>query len=128
MSSTLPNILAALEQLNSELSTEGRLVRVGLKDEQQTAAILKKFDWLCRADVLQSIQQERDAAADSETRELRDRLRARGYPQLQELSMGMTHDFPVAIEEGATMVRIGTALFGPRPAPAREPLDEAAGL
>jgi PLP dependent protein len=33
---------------------------------------------------------------------------------LLELSMGMTHDYPVAIEEGATIVRIGTALFGPR--------------
>jgi PLP dependent protein len=33
---------------------------------------------------------------------------------LDELSMGMTHDYPVAIEEGATIVRIGTALFGPR--------------
>jgi pyridoxal phosphate enzyme (YggS family) len=33
---------------------------------------------------------------------------------LKELSMGMTHDYPVAIEEGATIVRIGTALFGPR--------------
>jgi hypothetical protein len=34
--------------------------------------------------------------------------------QLKELSMGMTHDYVVAIEEGATIVRIGTALFGPR--------------
>ena len=33
---------------------------------------------------------------------------------LDELSMGMTHDYPIAIEEGATIVRIGTALFGPR--------------
>ncbi len=33
----------------------------------------------------------------------------------RELSMGMSHDFEVAIEEGATMVRIGTAIFGPRP-------------
>ncbi|MGD1997277.1 MAG: YggS family pyridoxal phosphate-dependent enzyme, partial [Anaerolineae bacterium] len=32
----------------------------------------------------------------------------------QELSMGMTNDFEVAVEEGATMVRIGRALFGPR--------------
>jgi uncharacterized pyridoxal phosphate-containing UPF0001 family protein len=31
-----------------------------------------------------------------------------------ELSMGMTHDFEVAIEEGATMVRVGTAIFGER--------------
>jgi pyridoxal phosphate enzyme (YggS family) len=47
-------------------------------------------------------------------RELRDRLQT-DLPQLEELSMGMTHDFPVAIEEGATMLRIGTAIFGPRP-------------
>jgi hypothetical protein len=33
---------------------------------------------------------------------------------LPDLSMGMSHDFEVAIEEGATLVRIGTAIFGPR--------------
>jgi len=33
---------------------------------------------------------------------------------MKELSMGMSHDFPVAIEEGATLVRVGTAIFGPR--------------
>jgi hypothetical protein len=47
-------------------------------------------------------------------RSLRDKLRDEGFP-LVELSMGMTHDFEVAIEEGATLVRIGTAIFGPRP-------------
>jgi pyridoxal phosphate enzyme (YggS family) len=49
-------------------------------------------------------------------RELRDGLRERGtFGDLPgELSMGMSHDFPVAIEEGATMVRIGTAIFGER--------------
>jgi len=47
-------------------------------------------------------------------RELRDRLQQSGFPELRELSMGMTHDFPVAIEEGATIVRVGTAIFGPR--------------
>ncbi len=35
--------------------------------------------------------------------------------RLTELSMGMSHDFPVAVEEGATLIRVGTALFGPRP-------------
>ncbi|MHB9022867.1 MAG: YggS family pyridoxal phosphate-dependent enzyme [Armatimonadota bacterium] len=50
-------------------------------------------------------------------RELRDRLHAAAPPgvQLDELSMGMSHDFPVAIEEGATIVRVGSRLFGPRP-------------
>jgi PLP dependent protein len=51
-----------------------------------------------------------------ELRELRDSLTSLNLPnvQLNELSMGMTHDFTVAIEEGATIVRVGTALFGPR--------------
>jgi len=40
---------------------------------------------------------------------------------LPHLSMGMTGDFEVAIEEGATMVRVGTAIFGERPKPTREP-------
>lgn len=50
-------------------------------------------------------------------RQLLERLReSSAVPeQLTELSMGMSHDFAVAIEEGATMVRIGTALFGARP-------------
>jgi PLP dependent protein len=49
-------------------------------------------------------------------RELRDHLAAR-YPEARwaELSMGMTDDFEVAIEEGATLVRVGRAIFGERP-------------
>jgi len=34
--------------------------------------------------------------------------------EMRELSMGMSHDFEIAIEEGATMVRVGTAIFGAR--------------
>lgn len=47
---------------------------------------------------------------------LRDRIAARRLPgvSMEELSMGMTGDFEVAIEEGATLVRIGTAIFGER--------------
>ena len=50
-------------------------------------------------------------------RELSARLAARKIPgiQMEELSMGMSNDFEVAIEEGATLVRVGTAIFGPRP-------------
>jgi pyridoxal phosphate enzyme (YggS family) len=52
----------------------------------------------------------------SQLRELRDRYSSRGAfaRSRGELSMGMTHDFEVAIEEGATMVRVGTAIFGER--------------
>jgi PLP dependent protein len=47
-------------------------------------------------------------------REIRDRLADRLGSPLAELSMGMSHDFEVAVEEGATEVRVGTAIFGPR--------------
>jgi pyridoxal phosphate enzyme (YggS family) len=50
----------------------------------------------------------------AQLRGLRDRLAATSGLALSELSMGMTEDFEVAIEEGATMVRVGRAIFGER--------------
>jgi pyridoxal phosphate enzyme (YggS family) len=49
-------------------------------------------------------------------RELRDHIAAAGIPgvSMRHLSMGMTHDFEAAIEEGATMIRVGSAIFGER--------------
>jgi uncharacterized pyridoxal phosphate-containing UPF0001 family protein len=49
-------------------------------------------------------------------RELRDALLAEGADpdMLRELSMGMSHDFDVAVHEGSTVVRVGTAIFGQR--------------
>ena len=58
-------------------------------------------------------EQRRDAFR--RTHALFDALRA-GHPTVDTLSMGMSDDYAVAIAEGATMVRIGTALFGARPA------------
>ncbi|MDR3763497.1 MAG: YggS family pyridoxal phosphate-dependent enzyme [Acidobacteriota bacterium] len=55
-------------------------------------------------------------------RELRDHLRGQCGLALDELSMGMSHDFEVAVEEGSTCVRVGTAIFGARSYPA--PLEE----
>jgi len=50
-------------------------------------------------------------------RQLRDGLEARLGRRLPVLSMGMSHDFEAAIQEGATEIRVGTALFGTRPSP-----------
>jgi pyridoxal phosphate enzyme (YggS family) len=52
-------------------------------------------------------------------RELRDReaQTTRANVDLRELSMGMTDDLEIAVAEGATIVRVGTAIFGPRPSP-----------
>jgi uncharacterized pyridoxal phosphate-containing UPF0001 family protein len=49
-------------------------------------------------------------------RELRDVVRER-HPDVLDLSMGMSLDYQVAVQEGATMVRIGTAVFGTRTPP-----------
>jgi PLP dependent protein len=68
--------------------------------------------------VLPPFAEDREAARPwfRQLRELRDRLVAEGTPadRLAELSMGMSHDFDVAIEESATIVRVGTAIFGSR--------------
>lgn len=55
-------------------------------------------------------------------RECRDRLQTECRFPLPELSMGMSHDFEVAIEEGATFVRVGTAIFGERKGKAWKPV------
>jgi len=53
-------------------------------------------------------------------RDLRDRIAERKLPgvSMEVLSIGMSHDFEVAVEEGSTCVRVGTAIFGGRPKPA----------
>jgi PLP dependent protein len=58
------------------------------------------------------------AATFSTLRELKDDIESRyGLPEFNQLSMGMTNDFVEAIKEGATWIRIGTAIFGPRNVP-----------
>ena len=49
-------------------------------------------------------------------REIKDRVNTEKIlsTEIKELSMGMTHDFEIAIDEGATIIRIGTAIFGSR--------------
>ena len=51
----------------------------------------------------------------SGARRVREQLQAIGHPAV-ELSMGMSNDYEIAVEEGATMVRLGTVLFGARSA------------
>ena len=51
----------------------------------------------------------------SQTRQIRDKIRSEISNNCQRLSMGMSEDFEIAIEEGATHIRVGTALFGERP-------------
>jgi pyridoxal phosphate enzyme (YggS family) len=61
-------------------------------------------------------------------RELRDALQTECRVPLPQLSMGMSGDFAVAVEEGATMVRVGTAIFGTRTGKAWKPAGDAASF
>ncbi len=107
--------------------THGRLkvlIQVKLEHEASKTGVLES-DLGSLIDVIQAstnldlrglmtIPPFHESAADVRPYFRRLSLNAHEYG-LEELSMGMSHDFEVAIEEGATMVRVGTALFGDRP-------------
>ena len=69
---------------------------------------------MCVAPEMESMDAVRPYFA--QMRQLKDEIAALNLPgvDMKELSMGMTGDFPVAIEEGATIIRVGTAIFGKR--------------
>jgi pyridoxal phosphate enzyme (YggS family) len=126
--------LELAEALHRRLQVEGRrldvLVQVKTSPEESKhglpAAELPAFlDCLAQYDTLRvrglmTLATHSDDPAEVRTcfrqlRDLRDAVQARGH-DLPRLSMGMSGDFPLAIAEGATEVRIGSAIFGRRPA------------
>ena len=126
-------------ELARELDKEGRkrnvavraLIEVNLGGEESKSGVAKdkvvnflqtiaELPHLC-IEGLMTVPPFRDNCEEvrpyfRELRQLRDQLHSLKLPNadLRELSMGMTRDYPIAVEEGATIVRIGTALFGPR--------------
>ena len=127
--------LALARELNKEGARRGKTVRVFVEvnlggeesksgiAKDQVAQLLTEVGALSHIHVegLMSVPPFRENLEEvrpyfRELRQLRETLSASRLPnvELKELSMGMTHDYTVAIEEGATIVRIGTALFGPR--------------
>jgi len=120
-----------LEKRRAEGEPLSAFVQVNISDEPQksglpcseVAGLLEACAGLERVQIeglmavpAASADPEQSRAAFAALRGLRDELRGRpGGEHLAELSMGMSSDFEVAIEEGATFVRIGTAIFGPRP-------------
>lgn len=108
--------------------TIGVLIGVNIGEEPQKSGVLPKDALALAADFalvpgvrLRGLMCIPPAEADprphfERLRELRDDGRARGLP-LDELSMGMSHDYDVAIACGATLVRVGSAIFGARRRP-----------
>ena len=127
--------LALARELDKEAHKREKTVRVfvevNLSGEESKSGVAKAqvvslFEAVAtltnvRVEGLMSVPPFRDNPNDvrpffRELRELREKVTELRLPnvELKDLSMGMTHDYAVAIEEGATIVRIGTALFGPR--------------
>jgi pyridoxal phosphate enzyme (YggS family) len=127
--------LSLAEELDQEANKRGTMVPVLIQvnisgeesksgiDPQGTLQLLERIAALQHLSV-QGLMTMPPWFADPEAarpyfsalRKLRDELASKKIPgvALQELSMGMSGDFEVAIQEGATLVRIGTAIFGPR--------------
>lgn len=133
---SLDSVALALE-LDKEGRRSGKTVRtlieINLGDEQSKSGIgqdkvqelVKRVSELAHLHVegLMAVPPFKENPEESRPyfcalRELQVELQGWKIPNgsFSELSMGMTHDYPIAIEEGATIVRIGTALFGPRKA------------
>jgi len=102
------------------------LIQVNLAGEDQKAGVTssdalplieKCVELSIEVQGLMTVPPRPDKPGDSarwftELRELRDRI-ARDHPQVKELSMGMSEDFPIAVAEGATILRVGRAIFDP---------------
>jgi pyridoxal phosphate enzyme (YggS family) len=86
-----------------------------LREQMEALLALQRFSILG----LMTIPPQADKAEASrryfvQLRELRDRLQTEFHVDLPQLSMGMTQDYAIAVEEGATLARVGTAIFGER--------------
>ena len=101
-------------KFGAEPSEATRIVRAALEVRSLTlAGLMLMPPW--------NEDQEKTRPWFARIRKFRDRLIDEGVPaaSLRHLSMGMSHDYEAAIEEGATIVRVGTAIFGRRPVPPR---------
>ena len=113
--------LGARPSVLLEINASGESSKFGLRPEEAPAVIARAMEM--RNVTLEGLMTMAPATPDPETtrpvfacvRECRDRWEREFGIALPRLSMGMSGDFEVAIEEGATWIRIGTALFGGRP-------------
>lgn len=109
-----------VQKILLEIKTSGEETKSGLETENEILNLVKKCSELrnikltglmTMAPLTDDVNIIRKSFRD--LRNLKNKINNKGY-NLTELSMGMTSDFEIAIEEGATMIRIGSAIFGDR--------------
>lgn len=112
--------IGKVQKILLEVKTSEEETKSGLETENEILSLVKRCGELkninlkglmTMAPLTEDVNIIRKSFRD--LRNLKDRINNKGY-NLTELSMGMTSDFEIAIEEGATMIRIGSAIFGDR--------------
>ena len=103
-----------------EIKTSFEDTKAGLKQEEHVIELVEHCNTLSKINLLGLMtmapytdDEQIIRKSFSELCKLKDKINQQGF-NLSELSMGMTNDFEIAIDEGATMLRIGSAIFGPR--------------
>ena len=112
--------IGKVQNIFFEVNTSGEESKFGLPNYDELDELVNKCEELSNIKMsglmtMASFTSNNDELRKSFSmlREMKDRINNR-IKSISELSMGMTNDFPIAIEEGATMLRIGTAIFGNR--------------
>lgn len=107
-----PKVFLQVDQAGEE--TKGGFAVGGLLDDFPQIMELRNMDVVGLMSIPPAAEAEESRRWFRELRELRDELEARFSSNLPFLSMGMSGDFEVAVQEGATHVRVGSAIFGNR--------------
>jgi PLP dependent protein len=109
-----------IQKILLEVKTSEEETKLGLETENEILSLVKRCLELKNIDLkglmtMAPLTEDANIIRKSfrDLRNLKDQINNKGY-NLTELSMGMTSDFEIAIEEGATMIRIGSAIFGDR--------------
>lgn len=112
--------LGTAQNILLEVKTSEEETKSGLETENEILTLVKRCSELNNINLkglmtMAPLTEDSDIIRKSfrDLRNLKDRINNKGY-NITELSMGMTSDFEIAIEEGATMIRIGSAIFGDR--------------
>jgi PLP dependent protein len=112
--------LGKVQKILLEVKTSEEETKSGLETENEILSLVKRCSELKNIDLkglmtMAPLTEDANIIRKSfrDLRNLKDQINNKGY-NLTELSMGMTSDFEIAIEEGATMIRIGSAIFGDR--------------
>ena len=112
--------IGKVQKILLEVKTSEEETKSGIETENEILTLVKRCSELKNIDLkgfmtMAPLTDDTNIIRKSfrDLRNLKDRINNKGY-NLTELSMGMTSDFEIAIEEGATMIRIGSAIFGDR--------------